>query len=105
LSDVLFVSVMSLLTNLVKSYQTTAFAEQILMVQERIREENQQRDKRKNSVLRKTILKTREERNDLTLITMLDKIDSLTSLVKKQDKTINELRSEFNHKIEGLKCY
>jgi len=96
---------MSLLTNLVKSYQTTAFAEQILMVQERIREENQQRDKRKNSVLRKTILKTREERNDLTLITMLDKIDSLTSLVKKQDKTINELRSEFNHKIEGLKCY
>jgi len=96
---------MSLLTNLVKSYQTTAFAEQILMVQERIREENQQRDKRKNSVLRKTIPKTREERNDLTLITMLDKIDSLTSLVKKQDKTINELRSEFNHKIEGLKCY
>jgi predicted HTH domain antitoxin len=76
-----------------------------MAIQKMIKEEREQKKLRKMSILRKSVPKTREERNELTLITLLEKIDNLTDIVQQQKKEITQVKKELSDKIEKLNCY
>lgn len=70
-----------------------------------IKEEREMKKQRKMSILRKSVPKTREERNELTLITLVDKIEYLTDIVEQQRREISQVKKELSDKIEMLNCY
>ena len=87
-----------------KSYKMSAFDEIMSKVQENLKnQKDNKRSSKKKSLFRKSIPKTREERNEQALIELRSRLEDLTDLVTKQTGMITDLKSELNGKIEKLK--
>ena len=80
------------------SYKTTAFADLMEKVRDELKhEKNNKLIKSKINMAKMSV----EERNEQHLISLINKIENLTTTVNRQEETINEL----NDKIESMKCY
>jgi hypothetical protein len=88
-----------------RSYRTTAFSELMEEIQRQNKIEKDIKNSKKRSIFRKSIPKTREERNEVSLITIIEKVEALYDLVESQDQTMKIMKLELNQKIERLKCY
>jgi hypothetical protein len=88
-----------------RSYRTTAFSELMEEIQRQNKIEKDIKNSKKRSIFRKSIPKTREERNEVSLITIIEKVEALYDLVEGQDQTMKIMKLELNQKIERLKCY
>ena len=90
---------------IVKSYRSTAFADLMEKVREKIRNEKKNRESRRRSTILRSVPLTAEERTQQILIDLVGKVENLKEFVQQQDIVIRDLRDELCDKIEQLRCY
>lgn len=89
--------------SIVKSYKSSALTELLQKVAEKVKEDKKSNEnKRKNRLRRVSIQNSFEERAEMSLIALTEKVEKLKDTVEKQNDVINLLKDQIFDKMDSL---
>ena len=88
---------------IVKSYKSSAFADLMEKIREKIKQDKSKKETRRRSAIMRNVPMTPEERTQQILIDLVGKVENLKDKIEKQDKVITALKDDIGDKIEQLK--